>query len=85
MQARLNFFQHGPEAMQAMAGLERRIASSGLEQSLLVGHRRGQRGAGVAEPPEVVVVGDAQEGAVQVGVVIHLDVAGAADRQPVLG
>ena len=35
MQARLNFFQHGPEAMQAMAGLERRIASSGLEQSLL--------------------------------------------------
>ena len=35
MQARLNFFHHGREAMQAMAGLETRIAQSGLEPALL--------------------------------------------------
>lgn len=35
MQPRLNFFQHGREAMQAMVGLETRIAQSGLEPVLL--------------------------------------------------
>lgn len=35
MQTRLNFFHHGREAMQAMAGLETRIAQSGLEPTLL--------------------------------------------------
>lgn len=35
MEPRLNFYKSGPEAMKAMAGLEARIATSGLEQGLV--------------------------------------------------
>ncbi len=35
MEPRLNFFKSGPEAMKAMAGLEARIAGSGLEPALV--------------------------------------------------
>lgn len=35
MEPRLNFFAAGPEAMQALNGLEQRIARSGLEPSLV--------------------------------------------------
>lgn len=34
MEPRLNFYKSGPDAMQAMAGLEQQIARSGLDQSL---------------------------------------------------
>jgi len=35
MKPRLNFIQSGPDAMQALAGLEKRIAQSGLEGLLV--------------------------------------------------
>jgi len=35
MKARLNFYEHGPAVMQAMAGLERQINRSGLEPRLV--------------------------------------------------
>jgi len=34
MEPRLNFYKSGPDAMQAMAGLEQQIARSGLDHSL---------------------------------------------------
>ena len=56
-------------------------AQPGLEEALLVGDGGRQGGAGVAEPPEAVVERDDEEGAVQVGVVVDLEVTGAADGQ----
>ena len=35
MHPRLNFYQSGPEAMKAMAGLEQQISRSGLEPALV--------------------------------------------------
>lgn len=35
MEPRLNFFKANPEAMQAMTGIEQRIARSGLEKPLM--------------------------------------------------
>jgi len=35
MEPRLNFYKSGPEAMKAMSALERQIARSGLEKSLI--------------------------------------------------
>ena len=53
----------------------------GLEEPLLVGDRRGEGGADVAQPPQVVLAVQVQEDPVQVGVVVDLDVGDPADRQ----